>query len=405
MLLIGNWRHCTVVLGNLRISELNSERDYCIYSVSPHTHPITHSHPHTSLIIVYPPQRSFVPNLWLSFAAAIHEGRVQVEGKTLIIRNSDGSLGVFPLLGCKKIYICHYYDKFINCVLRCFDDPPSDTITWKRNTIITGNQGIGKSTFGIYLVWFALTKNRTVVYHTEDRFFMLKPNGSVHYCSSFEADNLLHDPAIIYIADSTKPRYQYSCCITILITSPDEQRYHGFYNKAHMEPIFRVFPLWTLAETESLFASCYPHIPKEAVIRHYHIWGGVPRTIRHNYKFTEEEIDKYITNKLACHEVPPDVFELLITTDISLYGYKRFQFPEEVYNIISKGSEPLLKVDDSSEQPQPQPQPKLEPDDPAFYKMHSCLPSSARVYQALVHAWEEKAKYTAMAGSRSRFGW
>jgi hypothetical protein len=182
-----------------------------------------------------------------SFATAVasHQMKIETvgdvgdEGTTSghaarILSFTDSSLA-FPFVGSpdhlvKKLFIRYFYDPLIDDVMKCFQSP-SERLP---HVIICGNPGIGKSTFGIYLLFRALKLGRPVVYQQgmlSGACFLFE-NGTVtkHASSSSHViENRLYDPRVLFIVDSYTPIATPDFkCITILVTSPLPARYKEY---------------------------------------------------------------------------------------------------------------------------------------------------------------------------------
>jgi hypothetical protein len=104
-----------------------------------------------------------------------------------------------------------------------------------------GNPGIGKSSFGYYVLYRALRAGRTVCYQAE----LLENASYIFYPTHVERvkkgglpEQLLNDFRTVYISDSMKPgRFD---AFTLLITSP-QKRVWGEFDKGDTARMF-VFP-------------------------------------------------------------------------------------------------------------------------------------------------------------------
>jgi hypothetical protein len=126
---------------------------------------------------------------------------------------------------------------------------------------VLGQPGIGKSSFGLWLLAQLLRSKRTVVF---SRNVSSKPGTSLtvthfvfHSGVAFQTSSesygalneLLAQPAVVHISDSLPPR-QDDCCHKVLITSPDPAVWRLFVEKAYACLAF--FPLYSFAEMEAL---------------------------------------------------------------------------------------------------------------------------------------------------------
>jgi hypothetical protein len=137
--------------------------------------------------------------------------------------------------------------------------------------------GIGKSSFGLYVLYRALMEGRTVVYRVrKDGCTYLYRNGVVHRSGDPDAFSAhLANPLTVCIVDGDVPVI--TKAFTVLITSPRRDRWFE-------TPGVRIlcFPTFSLEEMlrlrDAAFAST-PDCDDDAVRARYALWGGVPRYV------------------------------------------------------------------------------------------------------------------------------
>ena len=141
----------------------------------------------------------------------------------------------------------------------------------QRKFVVLGQPGIGKSSFGIWLLAQLLRSNRTVVYSrnsTKARFTPVMMHYVFHRGMAFTtsptsdlgaANALLAQPSVVHISDSLPPRLG-DLCHKVLITSPDPDVWLWFAEKEYAQTAF--FPLYNNHELEALreaeFGSALP---------------------------------------------------------------------------------------------------------------------------------------------------
>ena len=135
----------------------------------------------------------------------------------------------------------------------------------QRKLAVVGQPGIGKSSFGLWLLAKLLRAGRTVVYtrcSTKARAVPVTQHYVFHRGVAFEtasaglgaASALLSQPSVVHISDSLPPRLG-DCCHKVLITSPDPDIWRGFVEKEGA--VHACFPTYDLAEMEALRAAEY----------------------------------------------------------------------------------------------------------------------------------------------------
>lgn len=149
---------------------------------------------------------------------------------------------------------------------------------------------VGKSAFGLYLLWRAVNAGRTVVYVSDKvkNGYIFHANGRVeafvrtHLLDA--ADAVMDDPNTLLIFDGDgdslirgQGRPPVCNATTVLVTSPQRARYSEFkkVDVAHF-----VFPTFSRKEMDDMLESCFPHLHDPAsrvcVWERFERWGGIP---------------------------------------------------------------------------------------------------------------------------------
>lgn len=142
---------------------------------------------------------------------------------------------------------------------------PSVCDAKQRKLAVVGQPGIGKSSFGLWLLAQLLRSGRTVVYtrcSTRARAVPSTQHYVFHRGVAFEttsadlgaANALLSQPSVVHISDSLPPRLG-DCCHKVLITSPDPDIWRWFVEKEGA--VQACFPPYDFAEMEALRAAEY----------------------------------------------------------------------------------------------------------------------------------------------------
>lgn len=191
----------------------------------------------------------------------------------------------WPQLEAMPLFVRPFYTDFYEGVLGSLD--PSCTAQMRKATII-GNAGIGKSTFGLYLLLRAVQEKRTVIYRSEkvENVFIFHGDGRVDSFdkvafaldlnANIKVGQLLADMSTVYICDGiVAPSVN---AFTILITSPKRERWREFDKNSGAERFY--FPVFSQKEMTDLLNTCFTHLAdKEAVWKRYRMWGGIPRYV------------------------------------------------------------------------------------------------------------------------------
>ncbi|KYQ89319.1 hypothetical protein DLAC_09978 [Tieghemostelium lacteum] len=175
---------------------------------------------------------------------------------------------LYPLNSFKSIYVRNCYRDFLEIIkeylkMKEVNEPKMVNFTARLN--ISGDAGIGKSTFAPYLIYELQKGNPTSSIHTSLRD--IPPMDSSQKLKT------------IYFVDGIKPLLT-TLFFTVLTTSPsDKEIYKDFRKGAPGAPNkrteVRYMPGWSWSEIET-FCSIND-INIESIKENYYIWGGIAR--------------------------------------------------------------------------------------------------------------------------------
>ena len=162
---------------------------------------------------------------------------------------------VWPLLNMSVLLERDFYTRFLSESQWLGDFSGS-----QRKIAVLGQPGIGKSSFGLWLLAQLLRRNRTVVYSRNSSMSSSLPMVAhyvFHAGVAFETSSadlsavsmLLAQPSVVHISDSLQPRLP-DLCHKVLITSPDPRVWRWFVEKEYASTAY--FPLFDYAELEAL---------------------------------------------------------------------------------------------------------------------------------------------------------
>ena len=190
----------------------------------------------------------------------------------------------WPQLGPgAPLFVRSFYEGCFEGVLKSFDAERAQHAP--RKFTIIGNEGIGKSAFGAYLLWRAVQARRTVV-DVSDKLldgFILQGTGRVEAFDSEEfrrrAFSVLGDASTVLICDGLKPPF---CpAFTALITSPVRERWKQLDKCVDARRLF--FPVFSRREIDDMRRACFPELSdagaEAGVQERFDKWGGIPRYV------------------------------------------------------------------------------------------------------------------------------
>ncbi len=169
--------------------------------------------------------------------------------------------------------------------------------TLKRKFVVMGTPGIGKSAFGLYILWRALKEGKTVIYKTRKRMgtiFMFR-DGKLFTVSPSAYIHEMTYPATILIVDGEEPPSV--AAFTVLITSPLRVRWKDFVKpKGVHQLIFPVFPLAEMLKLRECAFSSDDGCDEPAVRFRYDKWGG---SVRHVLTHPEDSWQRTVLSGAA----------------------------------------------------------------------------------------------------------
>jgi len=141
---------------------------------------------------------------------------------------------------------------------------------------ITGNPGIGKTFFGLYLLHLLSKQKKTIVYHQACQYPILF-NKQHTFCSDNISDfkEYLDNTDVWYIVDGQPPLKVHAK--TILLCSPQKQHYKEFDKM--VGTTIRFMPVWSWNEVNECRIGMFNHLEEAKVEDLYSRWGGIPRFI------------------------------------------------------------------------------------------------------------------------------
>ena len=144
--------------------------------------------------------------------------------------------------------------------------------------VITGNPGIGKTLFCVFVMWHAARENRTVVWDAPlDNMQYLFTSTEVRYAprSNLSFYKYMKNPEVWYIVDAHEP-FSYPAR-TLLVTPPQRNIYKHILKLPDAMKVY--MPTWTFEELEICRQELFPEVSMEQMERLFRIWGGIPRTV------------------------------------------------------------------------------------------------------------------------------
>jgi hypothetical protein len=189
----------------------------------------------------------------------------------------------WPLLDARALVERDFYARFLSESqwLDSFSGP-------QRKVAVLGQPGIGKSSFGVWLLTQLLRSGRTVVYSRNCTRAGTAPvvlHYVFHAGAAFETssadlgvlDALLDERSVVHICDGLPPRMR-DKCHKVLITSPDPLVWGWFVNKEFATPAH--FPPYAYAEMEALReAELGAALPQETMDLRVRAWGLSTRAV------------------------------------------------------------------------------------------------------------------------------
>lgn len=206
-------------------------------------------------------------------------------------------------LGAAPLFLRPFYDKCVRGAMA--------GLAPGRRFIVRGNSGIGKSAFGMYMLWYAVKAKRTTVYVSDkvDYGYIFHADGRV---DAFLREDLhsaalvhLDDPKALLIFDGDgdsrvqgQGRPPTVNATIAFVTSSKHSRFKEF-KKLGVRDFG--FPVFSAAEIADMLETCFPqfHNPdgRRGVKARYDKWGGIPRYVFHLVSASDQkEFDQALQN-------------------------------------------------------------------------------------------------------------
>ena len=186
---------------------------------------------------------------------------------------------VWPILDSPSLFVRHFYAAFYAGVLGGAREGFAQGGVRFRSVCVTGNPGIGKSSFGYYALFRALRDGRTVVYqaeklrrsHGDQKVYLFR--GATVTSDSGAVDAALDDPNTVFISDSIAPPVVNA--FTLYVTSPRRERTWEYRKRDSASMLY--FPVLTWEEIDAMRVACFPQVLEADAKERFTRWGGIPR--------------------------------------------------------------------------------------------------------------------------------
>ena len=137
--------------------------------------------------------------------------------------------------------------------------------------------GIGKSYFGLYILWrlrLCCGTDTSVVWYAANERLIFHPDGRVSHCS-FDPVEYIYNPSNWLLIDAHPPPQ--AVARTILLTSPQRERFKEFSRTDNVRMV--CMPLWDMQELLDLHKSEFTQLARARVLELCTLWGPVPRSV------------------------------------------------------------------------------------------------------------------------------
>ena len=185
----------------------------------------------------------------------------------------------WPDLESNLLFVRSFYADFYNNVLNGFDAGSPH-----RRFVVTGNPGIGKSSFGWYVFarLVAEQPKKIVMYQAEkSSAWVVQPgNSGVELTRFFTAGDVHRYPKAdtVVISDGIVPPGV--AAFTLFIASPRKALASEMGKEFEkLTPRVCFFPVFNETEMEALRQVAFPDVAKDEADRRMRIWGGNPRNV------------------------------------------------------------------------------------------------------------------------------
>jgi energy-coupling factor transporter ATP-binding protein EcfA2 len=149
----------------------------------------------------------------------------------------------------------------------------------KKNTLVLGTTGIGKSTFLSYILYRLRQRNDgdVVLWGRGEAPRLYKNDGSVEEGTKLEDFPECNKPSTYLLTDGLNPP-AYGIAAKILEVSSPRKEYWLSYQK-RTNVTTRYMPVWSLEELEQCASLCYLTLSTNDVIRKFKKFGGSARFV------------------------------------------------------------------------------------------------------------------------------
>lgn len=223
---------------------------------------------------------------------------------------SDGKPTFWPGLQSPRLFIRPVFVNFYESPGLLNKFTLTDSGNWD-DTLLRGVPGIGKSSFGLFVLWRLVMEGRSVVYE---------------YPRGIDGGHELRfgsPPFAAYIADGTAPRY--SSMPTLLISSPrgggtttDKAIiYDDFVKRPRVKHLYMPAP--TADELDLLRTTCFPAVDAEIASEIAVRWGRRPRQVLAQQATERKELDTAIaeTKLSSLAELARTMSERVAVNDVT----------------------------------------------------------------------------------------
>ncbi|CAG8471320.1 10019_t:CDS:2, partial [Paraglomus brasilianum] len=152
-----------------------------------------------------------------------------------------------------------------------------------RRYLITGNPGIGKTLFGLYMFVLLLQKGHSVIFDSLEYTIFVK-NKCEEFTFELIKSNIdflarMEQPGVWCIIDGKQPRVSHDKNVgkTIMVSSPRIEYIKNFQKSVYCIKFY--MPVWTFAELEMCRESAFSDLSKDVLQEIFDICGGIPRTV------------------------------------------------------------------------------------------------------------------------------
>ena len=219
---------------------------------------------------------------------AMKAATVTVDGHVML----DGAS--WPDMASPLLFVRNFYAPCWESVMAKGE---SKDLSRQRKFVVMGTPGIGKSAFGLYILWRALAEGKTVIYKTRKRdakAFLFRDD-KVFTVPQIAYIPEISEPSTILIVDGLEPPSENA--FTLLITSPLRERWKEFVKTEGVQEL--VFPVFSFDEMLKLRATAFgskDSCDESSVVMRYAKWGG---SVRHVLSHPEDEWQDELTTNAA----------------------------------------------------------------------------------------------------------